>query len=98
MKSIAKTVTPTAKSGHQDPTNPADSETVRLDELLAVSIGRLAKITDLGKTYLYSEIAAGRLRLTKKGRRSLIVLEDAKAWLRDEPAKPATSASVQGGR
>ncbi len=55
-----------------------------LDGFLAVSINRLAEITDFGRTFLYEEIAAGHLRLTKKGRRSVVLVSDALAWLNSD--------------
>lgn len=35
----------------------------------------------ISRTSLYREVSAGRLRLTKRGRRSLIARQDADAWL-----------------
>ena len=52
-----------------------------LDGLLAVSINRLAEITSLGRSFIYSEVRAGRLRLTKMGTRSVVLVIDAKSWL-----------------
>ena len=56
---------------------------------LAYSVDDLARATSFGRTFLYSEIKAGRLRLVKKGRRSVILDEDARAWLRGEPTSAA---------
>ncbi len=52
-----------------------------LDGLLAVSINRLAEITSLGRSFIYSEVRGGRLRLTKMGTRSVVLVIDAKSWL-----------------
>jgi hypothetical protein len=59
---------------------------------LAYSVPEFQKATGLGRTRLYEEIRLGRLRLTKVGRRSIIAVDDARAWLdghRAGPAKPA---------
>jgi hypothetical protein len=39
----------------------------------------------IGRSTVYEEARAGRLRLTKIGRKSIIVAEDAKAWLDSLP-------------
>jgi hypothetical protein len=57
-----------------------------LDGALALSIDQLSARTSFGRTFLYSEIKAGRLRLIKKGRRSIVLLEDAQRWLRGDGA------------
>jgi len=49
---------------------------------LAYSIPRLSKMTDIGRSSIYAEIAAGRLIDAKVGRRTIILRADALAWLR----------------
>jgi excisionase family DNA binding protein len=56
---------------------------------LAYSIADVAKITGVGRSFLYEEIKAGRLIVKKAGRRSLIFDADLKAWLAGLPDKPA---------
>ena len=46
--------------------------------------------------YLYLEVQRGRLRLEKKGRRSLILREDGLAWLRGTRPRLVT-VSTGGG-
>jgi hypothetical protein len=53
-------------------------------ENLAYSIAQIASV---GRTFIYEEIKSGRLRLKKAGRRSLILAEDAQAWLRGLPGQ-----------
>lgn len=48
---------------------------------LAYSIEHFAKVTDLSRAKLYQEAKAGRLRLTKAGRRTLITRENGVAYL-----------------
>jgi hypothetical protein len=58
---------------------------------LAYSVPEFQSATGLGRTRLYEEIRLGRLRLTKVGRRSIIAVDDARAWLdgyRADPTKP----------
>jgi hypothetical protein len=42
----------------------------------------------IGRSQAYEEAKKGRLRLTKCGRRTLVTLEDAKAWLAALPKSP----------
>jgi hypothetical protein len=54
-----------------------------------MELKQLLTITDftaqysLSRTSLYREVMAGRLRLTKVGRRSFIAIEDAQTWLQN---------------
>jgi len=51
----------------------------------AFSIDEFCRRYDIGRTTAYAEIAAGRLRRRKVGKRSLITEDDAEAWLRALP-------------
>lgn len=59
-----------------------------LDGLMAVSIRRLAVMAGLSRSFLYLEIRSGRLPIRKKGRRTVILLDDARAWLRGKVGGP----------
>ena len=50
-------------------------------EHVLFSIPRLLDIADISRTRLYEEINAGRLRIVKVGRRTLITQAALKAWL-----------------
>jgi hypothetical protein len=52
---------------------------------LAYSISRLAKLVGAGRSKLYGEIAVGRLKASKLGRRTIVTRENANAWLRELP-------------
>jgi excisionase family DNA binding protein len=62
---------------------------------LAFSIDDLAERAGVGRTFIYEEINAGRLIVTKAGRRSLVRAEDAKAWL---DALPKLAPKPEGER
>ena len=47
----------------------------------AFSIREFCRQYSVGRTNAYQEIAAGRLRAVKVGRRTLITHDDAEAWL-----------------
>ena len=54
---------------------------------LAYSIAEVVNLTGVGRSLIYEEIAAGRLRVKKVGRRPLIFDGDLKAWLEALPEK-----------
>ena len=51
----------------------------------AYSIDESAEISGLGRTKIYEEIKAKRLIARKCGKRTIILLSDAKAWLQGLP-------------
>ena len=54
--------------------------------ILARSIRRFCKDTDLGRSLVYQEIKTGKLRSIKVGRRRLILDEDGRALVELVPA------------
>jgi len=59
-------------------------------EPIAYSIPDAADAAGVGKSKIYSEIAAGNLRARKMGSRTLILIEDLKAWLANLPEATCT--------
>jgi predicted DNA-binding transcriptional regulator AlpA len=53
---------------------------------LAYTIPELVHDTGAGRSKIYQEIAAGRLKVRKLGKRTLILHGDAVAWLQSLPA------------
>ena len=49
---------------------------------LALSIAEFCEAVGIGRSTAYVEIKSGRLRVSKCGKRSLITVDDARAWLR----------------
>ncbi len=49
---------------------------------LSYSVPAFCKLTSLSRTTVYEAIKAGRLRIAKVGSRTLILSEDAQAFLR----------------
>lgn len=58
---------------------------------LAYSIAELSEMAGVGRSLLYEEVKAGHLVLTKAGRRSIVLHDDAVAWLTKLPKLPPTS-------
>jgi excisionase family DNA binding protein len=56
-------------------------------EPLAYTVHEAKRVAaGISRTTLYEEIKAGRLRAVKRGRRTLILAEDLRAWLASLPA------------
>ncbi len=64
-------------------------------EPAVMSITEFGRWAGVGRTTTYAEIKTGALRAVKFGRRTLILTEDAKAWLQAKPF--INSAAPQEG-
>lgn len=62
-------------------------------EKLAYSIEEAAQAASLGRSSIYEEIRASRLRATKVGRRTIIAVDDLRAWLAAMPAAKTQQAA-----
>jgi excisionase family DNA binding protein len=51
-----------------------------------ISILEFSRRYSVGRTSVYQEIASGRLRAIKVGRKTLVKVDDAEAWLASRPA------------
>jgi len=60
----------------------------------AFSVTEFCRGYDMGRTKTYQEIAAGRLRAVKVGRRTLITRDDAEAWLAALPELKKAKSDV----
>jgi hypothetical protein len=56
-----------------------------LPRRLAYGIDELVKFVGVGRSTLYAEMAAGRLKGSKVGRRTIVTRANAVAWLRTVP-------------
>ena len=65
---------------------------------LAYSIAELCDMAGVGRSFLYEEVKAGHLVVTKAGRRSIVLHDDAVAWLTALPKLAPASTPPQGGR
>src|ERR1700741_1752073 len=75
----------------------ADSNSLQLSpEPLALSIAQFCAMTSLGRTFVYAEIKSGRLPVRRHGGRTVILMDDAKRYLRGETAGPADGMSRGG--
>ncbi|ACA18347.1 Prophage CP4-57 regulatory [Methylobacterium sp. 4-46] len=56
-----------------------------MSEKRAHTIAEVVQISGAGRTTIYAEIAAQRLKAKKLGRRTLIMSDDLEAWLSNLP-------------
>lgn len=59
---------------------------------LALSIDDFCARSGLRKSHVYAEVRLGRLRARKAGRRVVILVDDARAYLEQLPAAAETAA------
>jgi len=62
-------------------------------EPLAVGIMDATRLSGVGRSTIFDEIKAGRLKARKAGRRTLILRDDLLAWLNTLPSRDAKEAA-----
>lgn len=62
------------------------TENIASRDVIAYDIDKLAAVGGPGRTLAYCEIAAGRLRAIKVGRRTKVLADDLRQYLRSCPA------------
>ena len=65
---------------------------------LAYSIAEFVEISGLGRSFIYEEINGKRLKVRKAGRRTIILQDDALAYLQSLPVAPARADEAADDR
>jgi excisionase family DNA binding protein len=65
---------------------------IRSEAPIALSPSDVCRSYSIGKTQLYAEIKAGRIKTRKLGRRTLIAAADVQAWFNSLPVSKREAA------
>lgn len=69
---------------------PVPPQVANETEKLFVRIAEAARMMGIGRSSLYNEIAASRIKVRKAGKKTLIAVADIAAWFDGLPEGPAT--------
>lgn len=72
----------------------ADITPIAAAARLAFTVDALRAATGLGRSKIYEQVRAGRLRAIKIGGRTMFRREDVERWLASAPEKTTPSAAV----
>jgi hypothetical protein len=67
-----------------------------MNEKLAISIPQFCSIAAIGRTTAFAEIKAGRLNARKRGRSTILLVEDVEKWLKALPTARAQNSLAEG--
>ncbi|WP_374659004.1 helix-turn-helix domain-containing protein [Phenylobacterium sp.] len=72
-------------------TSTLDNDNAGPPPIGALTVAGFAKLYNVGRTFVYSELASGRLKAHKAGSRTLILRSEADRWANALPLKEVRS-------
>src|ERR1700735_2822084 len=86
-----------ARTWSPGPARPLATGSNMTISAIVFSVPQACALACIGRTALYEAIKSGALRAVKRGRRTLILDEDLRRWVRELPPLQARKIVVAGG-
>jgi excisionase family DNA binding protein len=87
---VLNTLSHARKSGQ----TPSERDFMTHIEPIAVSIQEAVRLSGVGRSSIYEAVNRGEIPIRKRGRRSLVMVEDLRRWIETLPSTNSTAANA----